>query len=128
MTSIEANTSYFLQLDESFAPTNMSYTGSFYDILPNQYVIIKHRLAKKPDKVSFSNGMLSGVESNNTLTINNNNGEWHWDNNSFILSYIIHNRAGVMPFLDVGVSFSVIKCRYESEYSYITFRITIKYK
>lgn len=114
MTSIEANQTYFLALDESFSPTNMSYSGIFYDILPNQYVIIQHRLAKKPDRVSFANGLLSGVESNNALTINNNNGDWHWNNSTFIFSYIIHNRAGVRPFLDVSVSFSAIKCRYES--------------
>jgi hypothetical protein len=119
MTSIEANQAYFLQLDESFSPTNISYTGSFYDILPNQFVIIKHRLAKKPDRVNFYNSILSGVESNNTLTINNNNGDWHWDNSSFIFSYIIHNRAAVKPFLDVGISFSAIKCRYESYYIFI---------
>ncbi len=111
MVALEANQEYLFQLDQAEYPTNISYEGAFYSILPNQFIIIKHKMLKKPDRVKFGNGLIA-KESLTSLSTANQNGEWFWDDGASTLSYIFYNKAPKYPFLDVSVSFSAIKCRY----------------
>ncbi len=112
MTALEANQEYLLELDQAFAPTNISYTGTFYGIYPGDYLIIKHRLSEKPDRVYFSNSFLIGNESSFPLNYSNVNGDWFFDNDTSILSYILSNKYPIRPFLDLPIQFSAFKCRY----------------
>ncbi len=43
---------------------------------------------------------------------NNSNTDWFWDNTTNTLSYIVSNKEGILPFLDVPMVFKAIKCRY----------------
>ncbi len=51
------------------------------------------------------------TEYSSPLTTSNNNGDWYWDNTTYTLSYMVINK-NTLPFLDVEVQFSAIKCRY----------------
>jgi hypothetical protein len=128
MAALEANQEYLLELNQVFSPTNISYTGTFYGIPPNEYIIIKHRLSQKPDRVSFSNSLLIGNES--TLPLSNSvnrNGDWYFDNETNILSYIISNNYPITPMLDVPVSFNAYKCRYISLSSFLYLKIELNF-
>ena len=112
MTALEANQVYNLNFEQADFPTNISYTGIFYSLKPNQYVIIAHKLLKKPDQVTVLKDILA-TESTNPLSINSNaNTDWYWENITRTLSYIIHNKQGTLPFLDVPVAFDARKCRF----------------
>jgi hypothetical protein len=111
MLALEANQEYEINFDGASYPTNISYTGTFYSLKPNQYLIIKHQMRQLPDQVYVFRSL--AVQSLNPLSISQNgNGDWYWENSTRTLSYIVHNKGGVTPFLDVVVSFSAKKCRY----------------
>jgi hypothetical protein len=112
MAALEANQEYFFALDESFAPTNISYSASFYEFHPDEYLIIKHRLAKKPDQVTYGSNLFTGAEVTTPLSKNNSDGDWYWDESTSILSYFLSNNRKQKPYLDLPISFSAIKCRY----------------
>ena len=113
MTSLEANQNYLFKLDQAFPPTNISFTGTFYEFLPNNYLILQHQMSQKPDRVQLDNNFCtSGVEVNQTLTSNNNCGDWNWNNNTKILSYILSNKINKQPFLDLALNFNAYKCRW----------------
>lgn len=61
MIALEANQEYTFIFDEALFPTNVSYSVGFWDLKPNEYLMIKHRLSRKPDQVDF--GSLTGTES-----------------------------------------------------------------
>ena len=111
MVALEANQVYVMNFEGAPYPTNISYTGEFFGIKPNQYLIIKHQMREMPDQV-FVFGDLA-IQSLSPLSISQNgNGDWYFDNATRILSYIVHNKAGVLPFFDAVVSFTARKCRY----------------
>ena len=84
--------------------------ATFYGLLPNDYVILKFPLNEKPDQVSFiMNSPLS--ESYLPLSADNNNGDWYWDNETYVLSFIIINKPAQLPFADYPVLIDVFKCR-----------------
>ncbi len=111
MIALEAQQSYLFEYDQGLFPTNLSYSGAFYSLYPNDYVIIKHRLSRKPDRVLFGRA-LTTVESAGPLTSNSPSGSWYWHNDSLTLNYIVSNKQGRTPFLDVPVFFEAYKCRY----------------
>lgn len=92
---------------------DISYSSVFYGLLPGEWLIIQHPLSgRKPDRVYLLNGQLS-TESNNTLSVTtNNNGDWHWDNTTKTLSYILINNNNQQPFADYSVSYSAQFCLY----------------
>ena len=112
MAALEANQEYFFALDESFSPTNITYTVGFYEFQPDEYLIIKHRLAKKPDRVTYGSNLFTGAEVLVPLSSNNSDGDWYWDESNYILSYFLSNNRRQKPYLDIPISFSAIKCRY----------------
>ena len=111
MVALEAGQTYEINFDGASYPTNISYTGTFYGLKPNEYLIIKHQMRELPDQVVVFDNL--AVQSLNPLTMSKNgNGDWYWENSTRTLSYIIHNKAGVLPLLDVPVTFNARKCRY----------------
>ena len=112
MCALETMQDYLLEFDQAPYPTNISYSGTYYSILPGQYVIIKHRMLKKPDLVSFGYSSLPTSESLFPLTASNKLGDWYWENSTKTLSYFIANTQKRLPFLDVDMYFSALKCRY----------------
>ena len=112
MAALEANQAYKVNFEQTDYPTNISYTGVFYGLKPNQYLIIRHKMLKKPDQVSVLPDVIA-TESLNPLTFaNNDNTDWYWENATRTLSYIVHNKQGQLPFLDIKVGFDAKKCRY----------------
>lgn len=110
MVHIEAKNEYIGYFQDAERVTNMSYSSVYYNLKPGDYIIMKHPLKKRPDKIII-NGQLQ-TESASVLDVNvNNNGDWYWENSTSTVAYIIKN-GNTLPFLDVGVSFSAIVCRY----------------
>jgi hypothetical protein len=111
MLDLEANQTYAIDFVDANYPPTISYTGGFFGLNRNQYLIIKHRMQTMPDKVTvFST---QATKSLNPLSMSQNaNGDWYWEDSIKTLSYIVHNKAGVLPFFDAVVSFSTIKCAY----------------
>ena len=82
MVAIEANQAYTVTFDEAPFPTNVSYTGTFYNIMPGEYVIMQHIMHKKPDVVTYGRSDISNSESLDALLPTSPLGSWHWDNSS----------------------------------------------
>ncbi|XP_069478234.1 fibrocystin-L [Ambystoma mexicanum] len=71
--------------------TNISYTSTFYGFKAEDYVIISHNLTQRPDMfniVDLRNG--SAAPLNSTT---NTNGDWHFDDNSTTLTYLVSGRS-----------------------------------
>lgn len=64
MIALEAKQEYLFVYDEALFPTNVSYNVGFWSFKPNDYLIIKHQLSRKPDRVDFGRAVrFNGVES-----------------------------------------------------------------
>ena len=112
MTALEARQEYLMILDQTFPPHNITFTGTYYQFYPGDYLIIKHQMAHKPDYVQFKLKTFA-TESFDPLSYENNNStDWFWDNSTYTLSYILSNKQGIEPFLDIPISFAAINCRY----------------
>ncbi|CAF0814130.1 unnamed protein product, partial [Brachionus calyciflorus] len=109
MTVLEANQEYLFEFDDALYPTNVSYSSGFYNVEVGKWIIIKHRLWKKPDRVYFGSALQ--LESFIPLTNSMQTGSWHWDNTTQFLSYIINNK-NIAPFADYDVQFNAYVCRY----------------
>lgn len=88
MMVLEANEVYNMSFVNNERPTNMSYQGGYYNLGPNEWLIIKHPLQTKPDQVKVSAGSALATEF---LSINESNAhsDWSWDENTNTLSYMI---------------------------------------
>lgn len=110
MTALQSNQTYTLVYDHAERPINTSFTGTFYGLLPNDYLIMNQQLNGEPDVVE-----LFGQSANLSefpLSYSNRNGDYYWDNNTFTLSYILINDINRAPFIDYVVNLNVYKCRY----------------
>ncbi|CAF0978946.1 unnamed protein product, partial [Brachionus calyciflorus] len=110
MIALEANQEYTFEYTNALFPINLTYIGNIYNLYPNQYVIIKHKMLLKPDRVTFG-GMIS-TESFKTIDANSNKGDWNWNNETSTLTYIVSNKENRQPYLDVPIVFNAYKCRY----------------
>ena len=112
MAALEANQEYQFIFDGVAFPSAISFTGQFYTILPDQYVIISHFMLVKPDQVTFGTKDFPTSESFFPLTSSSKMGEWYFDNATRSLSYMVKNDINRQPFLDVPVRFEAKKCKY----------------
>lgn len=70
---------------------NLSYIGVVYDLVPGDYVIIRHNLDFMPDRVYITSTRVLAYLSSGPLTALNNNGDWYFDNTTLTFSYIGNN-------------------------------------
>ena len=66
----------------------MSFVGIAYDVQPGDYLIISHNVSYLPDQVFTISGYGLRPRSPLPLGPSNNNGDWHYDNNTRIFSFI----------------------------------------
>ena len=85
MVALDANQVYTMVLNQADHPTNISYKGAYYNFKPGQYIIMQHILRKRPDRVEFSNSIMTGSESLIPLTSISLPGSWYWDNDTLTL-------------------------------------------
>ena len=112
MVALEANQVYKFVYDEATRPTNISFTGTFYGLKPNDYLILEFPLSKMPDLVQFDTiNALTQVHSVLSPAMNRH-GDWYWNNDTFTLSVLIIKDKNTLPFIDYPVVFSALKCRY----------------
>ena len=82
MVALESNQAYTMTFDQAPFPTNVSYTGAFYNIMPGAYVIIQHIMHRKPDVVTYGRNDITNSESLDKLSSASSLGSWHWENSS----------------------------------------------
>ena len=85
MVALEGNQMYTMVFDQALYPTNVSYDGAFYNVLPGQYLIMQHIMHKKPDRVTLGNSLLNAGESLIPITSNSAQGNWYWENSTSTL-------------------------------------------
>ena len=54
MIALEANQEYSFVFNQARYPSTVSYLGVFYGLALNDYVIIKHEMSRRPDKITIS--------------------------------------------------------------------------
>ena len=54
MIALEANQEYSFVFNQARYPSTVSYSGVFYGVALNDYVIIKHEMSRRPDKITIS--------------------------------------------------------------------------
>lgn len=71
MVSVEANNEYNIIIDQSARPINITYTGTFYGLVPGNYIIIRHFLYTEPDQVQLLGSV--AIRCYSPLSYSNNN-------------------------------------------------------
>jgi len=111
MMVLEANQEYLIYYDNMFnSLTNMSYNGHFYNLAPNDFLIIHHPLKLKPDRV-----VINEVERKEFAALSpniNSNFDWRWNASISSVEYLVKNSLTNHAFQDMRISFNAFKCRY----------------
>ena len=80
---------------------------SLYPIYPSEYLILRHPLRQKPDRVKFSH--FSSFESREPINENSDSGDWFWNNITMTVSYIVKNtRSSPRDYMNFNVN--MYKC------------------
>jgi hypothetical protein len=110
MSALPANAQYYVEFEDALYPTNVSYDAGVYNVELNKYIIIEHKLFKKPDRVYIGNNLLN--EKLLPLNASSSTGDWYWDNSTQGFTFILSNNQ-TAPFVDYDLTgFQVYSCRY----------------
>ncbi|CAF3397266.1 unnamed protein product, partial [Rotaria socialis] len=112
MMDLLTRQSYLFQFNGANSSVNLSYTGVVYDLVPGDYLIIRHNIDYIPDRVYTTSSSILAASSNTPLTATNNNGDWYFDNATKEFSYIVKNPSTNTGMIDVSVKLNLYKCRY----------------
>ncbi|XP_038070546.1 fibrocystin-L-like isoform X1 [Patiria miniata] len=91
--------------------TNISYTGTFYNFDDGDFVLINHNFTQRPDKFATIGVIKNSTESVPTYAADDN-GDWHFDNDTRILSYIVSGKGESEP-VNRNVDLDVYQCFYK---------------
>ncbi|XP_076825618.1 fibrocystin-L-like isoform X2 [Clavelina lepadiformis] len=80
----------YFEDDEQF--TNITYNSKIYDLMENDYVIVKHKLAQTPDVVQINGIRYSSVGDTSPLTPKSPNLDWHFAGDTKELSIMVSGR------------------------------------
>ena len=83
---------------------NLSYAANFYDMSPNDVIVIRHQLPVRVDKVSFRGRMLNDSRELLDMAIVRN-GDYAYEKNSTALRYAVRGQGN-----PVSVSFKIYRC------------------
>ncbi|CAF3664415.1 unnamed protein product [Rotaria sordida] len=113
MMTLLAKNIYLFQFQNANSSVNLSYSGIAYGLEPGDYLIICHKIDYKPDIVYTISSSLVFSQSNTPLNDStSNNGDWYYNTNTSIFSYIVRNPSSNTVSIDVSISLNIIKCRY----------------
>ncbi|XP_019623376.1 PREDICTED: fibrocystin-L-like [Branchiostoma belcheri] len=97
--------------------TNISYTGIFYQLPPDQYTIVYHNFTQKPDKFAIIPGQETEGSINPVTFEDNQYGDWYFDVNTKFFYYMISGktssrkkRAVPTSYTDRAVQLRVYRC------------------
>ncbi|XP_022097673.1 fibrocystin-L-like isoform X1 [Acanthaster planci] len=90
--------------------TNISYTARFYNFDDGDYVLINHNFTQRPDKFATIGIIENSTESVPTYAANEN-GDWHFENETRILTYIVSGKGESGP-VNRDVDLDVYQCFY----------------
>ncbi|XP_076825620.1 fibrocystin-L-like isoform X2 [Clavelina lepadiformis] len=106
--------------------TNITYNSKIYDLMENDYVIIKHKLTQTPDVIQINEQGNTSVGDTSPLTASSQNLDWHFAVDTKELSIMVSGRResssrkrrsslGVTGdiYSHVPVSPTIYRCYYE---------------
>ncbi|CAF3091006.1 unnamed protein product [Rotaria socialis] len=113
MMDLLTNRVYSFSFQNANTSVNLSYTGVVYNLVPGDYLIVQHGIEFMPDQVYTISSTSMAYQSSTPLSgATSNNGDWHYDNNTSLFSYIVKNPSSNTVFIDVTLVLNVIKCQY----------------
>ncbi|CAM4838655.1 unnamed protein product, partial [Rotaria magnacalcarata] len=113
MMDLLTNRVYTFSFQNANTSVNLSYTGVVYNLVPGDYLIVQHGIEFMPDQVYTISSTSMAYQSSIPLSgATSNNGDWHYDNNTSLFSYIVKNPSSNTVFIDVKLVLNVIKCQY----------------
>ena len=71
MIALEANQEYSFVFNQARYPSTVSYSGVFYGVALNDYVIIKHEMSRKPDKITIYDYSINNYYTMNEYKVGN---------------------------------------------------------
>ncbi|CAH1775752.1 unnamed protein product [Owenia fusiformis] len=77
--------------------TNITYSATYYDFAPNEYVIISHNFTQRPDVFSTQGKVKPSRNSMVTFT-DNLNGDIFFNNDTDIMSYLVSGKISSSTF------------------------------
>ncbi|XP_066278772.1 fibrocystin-L-like [Branchiostoma lanceolatum] len=97
--------------------TNISYTGIFYQLPTDQYVIVYHNFTQKPDKFAIVPGQQTEGSLSPVTYEDNQYGDWYFDVNNKFFYYLISGktssrkkRAVPTSYTNRAVNLRVYRC------------------
>ncbi|CAK8682961.1 unnamed protein product [Clavelina lepadiformis] len=81
----------YFEDDEQF--TNITYNSKIYDLMENDYVIVKHKLTQTPDVIQINGQGNTPVGNTSELTALSSNLDWHFDEITKELSIMVSGRT-----------------------------------
>ncbi|XP_066271366.1 fibrocystin-L-like [Branchiostoma lanceolatum] len=73
--------------------TNISYSGVFYDLAEEHYVMVSHNLTQSPDKFQIEPGVDRDPSSTPLTYEDNENGDYYFDDSTTTLTYLISGKT-----------------------------------
>ncbi|XP_035665204.1 fibrocystin-L-like [Branchiostoma floridae] len=111
MVDLPVGESYnFYWEDSGHLNANISYTGTFYEMEEDEWIIMRHELNQAPDRFSIVDDR-EGLDSPINPDVDNN-GDWYFDDSvsPHVFSYLIKGEVGGV---DIDVNLNVYRCVYE---------------
>ncbi|CAF1377186.1 unnamed protein product, partial [Adineta steineri] len=113
MMVLQSKQTYTFEFENENSTTNLSYTGVVYSLSPGDYLIIQQKMDYMPDQVNTISSSSMVTQSSTPLSgLTSNNGDWYYDNDTSLFSYIVKNPSTNVLQTDVSLYLSAIKCRY----------------
>lgn len=109
MITLEPNQEYLLEFDAYSTLVNLSYESVIYNLAYNDYIIIKHKLSKKPDYIE---SRFLFKETLTPLNSSSTSFDWYWNENDNLFSFIIANREIITSSFDVYLNLKTVMCFY----------------
>ncbi|KAI8520669.1 hypothetical protein Bbelb_004230 [Branchiostoma belcheri] len=110
MVDLVEGQNYKMTFEDSEHITNISYTGTFFDLEDGDYLIITHELSQKPDRFSViegddRDGLLSPIDP-----VADSHGDWYFDESTNVFSYLVKGEGNGV---DRDILLRVYRCAFE---------------
>ncbi|XP_035687262.1 fibrocystin-L-like [Branchiostoma floridae] len=122
MATFQSGTEVNLFYENADHITNISYSGVYYQLTEDQYVIVSHNLTQSPDKFAIIPGDDRDPSPNPLTYEDNEHGDYYFDDSTRTFSYLISGKTSVaarkkrdLPtsFVNRNVQLKVYRCYFK---------------
>ncbi|XP_078698697.1 fibrocystin-L-like isoform X2 [Branchiostoma floridae x Branchiostoma belcheri] len=111
MLILVGKTPYTFSFKDSSHITNLTYSGTFYEMEDTDYIIMQHKFTQRPDSFSLAEGDDREESVAAISYANNDDKDWYFDE-AKTFSYIVSGKGESSP-VDRSVKMQVYRCFYE---------------